>query len=78
MKRKALFPAGSKPIADAMRLPLGRVCGNLILVTGMTGSNPDGTIRESLEDQFRQAFDKINAVLHEAGCDSAAVVEMTS
>jgi enamine deaminase RidA (YjgF/YER057c/UK114 family) len=31
-----------------------------------------------LEEQFRQAFEKIGAVLREAGLDFGSVVEMTS
>lgn len=33
---------------------------------------------EDLEEQFRQAFEKIDAVLREAGLDFGSIVEMTT
>jgi hypothetical protein len=44
----------------------------------MTGSKPDGTMPVTLEEQFRQAVEKIGAVLREAGLDFGALVEMTT
>jgi len=56
MTRQALFPAGSRIMADRIRLSPGIVSGNHVFVTGMTGSSPDGTLPDRLADQFRQAF----------------------
>ncbi len=78
MTKKALYPPGSRTIADRIKLSPGIISGNHVFVTGMTGSSPDGTMPDSLEDQFRQAFEKIVAVLREAGLDFDAVVEMTT
>jgi enamine deaminase RidA (YjgF/YER057c/UK114 family) len=78
MTQKALFPAGSRTTADQIKLSPGLISGNHVFVTGMTGSSPDGTMPDNLEDQFRQAFEKIGAVLREAGLDHGAVVEMTT
>lgn len=78
MARRALFPAGARGTADRIKLSPGVVSGTHVFVTGMTGSGPDGTMPEDLEAQFRQAFDKIAAVLGEAGLDCGAIVEMTS
>ncbi|MFF2323973.1 RidA family protein [Agrobacterium sp. NPDC058088] len=78
MKRKALFPAGVRTTADQIKLSPGIVSGNHIFLTGMTGSGPDGTMPENLDDQFRQAFEKIAAVLREAGQDFGSIVEMTT
>lgn len=76
--RKALFPAGSRTTADRIKLSPGIISGNHVFVTGMTRSSPDGTMPHRLEDQFRQAFEKIGAVLREARLDLSAVVEMTT
>ena len=78
MARKALFPGGNRTTADQLKLSPGLLSGNHVFVTGMTGSSPDGTMPAHPEDQFRQAFDKIGAVLREAGLGFDAIVEMTS
>ncbi|MBO0145321.1 RidA family protein [Agrobacterium sp. Ap1] len=78
MARRALFPGGARTTADKIKLSPGIVSGDHVYVTGMTGSRPDGTIPVDLEEQFRQAFEKIDAVLREAGLDFGSVVEMTS
>ncbi len=78
MTRKALFPPGSRATADRIRLSPGIISGNHVFLTGLTGSNDDGSMPETHEAQFRQAFDKIGAVLREAGLDFGSVVEMTS
>jgi enamine deaminase RidA (YjgF/YER057c/UK114 family) len=78
MSRKPLFPAGSRTAADQMKLTPGIISGDHVFLTGMTGSGPDGTMPASVDDQFRQAFEKIGAVLQEAGLGFASIVEMTS
>ncbi|MFC3058592.1 RidA family protein [Paenirhodobacter populi] len=78
MERRALFPARARTTADRLKLSPGIISGDHVFVTGMTGSCADGTMPEVLEDQFRQAFDKIVAVLREAGLEFDSVVEMTT
>ncbi|WP_200893669.1 RidA family protein [Rhizobium nepotum] len=79
MARRALFPAGSsRKTADQIKLSPGIISGNHVFVTGMTGSSPDGTMPVNLEEQFQQAFEKIGAVLREAGLDFDSIVEMTT
>jgi enamine deaminase RidA (YjgF/YER057c/UK114 family) len=78
MARMALFPAGTRLIADQLRLSPGIVSGTHVFLTGTTGSLPDGSMPGSADEQFRQAFRKIGAVLAEAGLGFEAVVEMTS
>jgi enamine deaminase RidA (YjgF/YER057c/UK114 family) len=78
MPPKALFPAGHQPGNDNIKLSAGIVSGTHIFLTGMTGSGPDGTMPENPEDQFRQAFEKIGAVLRDAGLGFDAIVEMTT
>lgn len=78
MTKRALFPAGSEASTTRLRLSPGVVSGQHVFVTGMTGSNPDGSMPDTLEDQFRQAFEKIGRVLREAGLSYDSIVEMTS
>lgn len=76
--RRALFPAGARATADQMKLSPGIISGTHVFLTGVTGSGPDGAMPDTLVDQFRQAFQKIAAVLREAGLGFDAVVDMTS
>ncbi len=78
MTRKALFPPGSKDQATRIKVSPGIVSGDHVFLTGVTGSRPDGSMPETLEAQFRSAFDKIGAVLAEAGLSHDAIVEMTT
>ena len=78
MTRRALIPAGSEAAVEAMKLSPGVVSNGHVFLTGMTGSLPDGTMPADAEAQFRSAFDKIGAVLAEAGLTCADIVEMTS
>lgn len=78
MARQAIIPAGSEAVVNQLKLSPGVISGNHVFLTGMTGSNPDGSMPERPEDQFRQAFEKIAAVLREAGLGFDAIVEMTS
>ena len=79
MTRRALYPVGgSRATADLIKLSPGIISGNHVFVTGMTGSGPDGAMPENLEIQFRQAFEKIGAILQEAGLGFDSIVEMTT
>lgn len=78
MTRRALVPAGSEAAVKAMKLSPGIVSNGHVFVTGMTGSLASGEMPTDPETQFRSAFDKIGAVLAEAGLTCADIVEMTS
>ena len=78
MKRQALFPPGTRAPAMQIKVSPGVVSGNHVFLTGVTGSRADGAMPDDLQDQFRHAFEKIGAVLREAGLSHDAIVEMTS
>lgn len=78
MARQALFPAGARTTADRMKLSPGIISGGHVFLTGMTGSGPDGVMPDDIDNQLRQAFAKIGAVLREAGLGFDAIVEMTT
>ncbi len=54
------------------------VSGGHVFFTGVTGSDAEGRMPADPEAQFRAAFEKIGAVLREAGLGFGALVEMTS
>jgi len=78
MSRTALFPPGSQPQAQAIKVSPALVSHGHVFLTGVTGSLPDGHMPSDPEAQFRSVFAKIGAVLAEAGLGHAAIVEMTS
>lgn len=78
MVKTALFPPGSEEAAQQIKVSPGIVSGSHVFLTGVTGSLADGTMPEGPEAQIRSAFDKIGAVLREAGLSHEAIVEMTS
>ncbi|MEM1388596.1 MAG: RidA family protein [Pseudomonadota bacterium] len=78
MTKKALFPAGSEGPARELKLSPGILSGDHVFLTGVTGSRPDGSMPEDAAEQVRSVFEKIGAVLAEAGLTHAAIVEMTS
>lgn len=78
MSKTALFPPGSKDQATQIKVSPGIVSGDHVFLTGVTGSRPDGSMPEGIRDQIRSAFEKIGAVLAEAGLSYDAIVEMTT
>ena len=78
MSAKALIPPGMEGASQTLALSPGVLSHGHVFVTGMTGSDASGALSDDPEAQFRTAFEKIAAVLAEAGLDMTAVVEMTS
>ena len=78
MTRRALIPKGAEAAVEALKLSPGIVSNGHVFLTGMTGNLDDGTMPGDAETQFRSAFDKIAAVLAEAGLTCDDIVEMTS
>ena len=78
MTKKALFPPGSKDQATQIKVSPGIVSGDHVFLTGVSGSLPDGSMPEGVEEQVRSAFEKIGSVLAEAGLSHDAIVEMTT
>ncbi|MEP3843718.1 MAG: RidA family protein [Paracoccaceae bacterium] len=78
MSNNVLMPAEARASAALIKVAPGRVSGNHVFLTGMTGSLADGTMPDTLDAQFHQAFAKIGAVLAEADLSFDAIVEMTS
>ncbi len=78
MAIRPLFPEGSETSAFQIKVSPGVLSGGHIFLTGMTGSRADGSMPLDLDEQFRQAFKKIDLVLREAGVSFESIVEMTS
>lgn len=55
----------------------GTSTGSLVFVGGQNGTDADGSIREGLEEQSKQAFRNVLAVLEAAGSGPEHVVKLT-
>ncbi|MEM9048846.1 MAG: RidA family protein [Pseudomonadota bacterium] len=78
MTAQALIPPGAEDAVASLHASPGIRAHGIVFVTGMTGSRDDGTMPDSLDEQVRNAFAKIAAVLGEAGLGLSDIVEMTS
>ncbi len=78
MPIRAVFPPAFRAAAARAKMSPAIVSGGHVFFTGVTGSDAEGRIPADPEAQFRAAFEKIGAVLREAGLGFGALVEMTS
>ena len=78
MTRRRIVPPELLAASDQLKMSPGILSGGHLFLTGMTGGGPDGRMPEDPEAQMRNAFDKIGAVLAEAGLTFRSIVEMTS
>ncbi|WP_331333991.1 RidA family protein [Euzebya tangerina] len=74
-----MTPQGLTVYRDEWHMSPGIISGGLLWLTGMTGHRPeDNSFADDPEVQIREAFEKVEAVLVEAGLTSEDMVEMTS
>ena len=52
--------------------------GSLLVCSGQIGTNPDHSVPESAEDEFRNAWQSVEEVLKEAGLGFEDIIEYTS
>lgn len=78
MKKRAVIPTEFKAGAENLKMSPGILSGRHLFLNGVTGSNLEGLMPVSEEEQFRNAFEKMGAVLKEAKLGFEAVVEMTT
>ena len=52
--------------------------GGLLVCSGQIGTNPDHSLPESAEDEFRNAWQSVGEVLKEAGLGFEDILEYTS
>ena len=78
MAKVPIVPPEFRSGHERFKFSPGVISGGHLFLTGMTGGGLDGRMPPEAEAQFRNAFDKINLVLREAGLTFRSVVEMTS
>jgi enamine deaminase RidA (YjgF/YER057c/UK114 family) len=77
MPREVVNPASHKPTADAFHFSAAAKANGLLILSGQIGANVDGSAI-SAEDEFRNAWQGIGAVLAEAGKGYEDILEYTS
>ena len=78
MAKRAVIPPKLREPAEQLNFSPAIVSGNHIFLTGSTGGDLAGKMPEEPEEQFRNAFDKIELVLREESLTFQSVVEMTT
>ena len=73
-----IIPASQQAMYDNFHFATGVKTGNLLLMSGQVGSDASGKCPEDFTEQFRLAFQHIEAILTEAGGDLSNIVELTS
>jgi enamine deaminase RidA (YjgF/YER057c/UK114 family) len=75
--RDVVFAAGRQELYERNRYSPAIRSNGFVFVSGQVGSRDDGSPEPQLEAQVRRAFDNLNAILNEAGCSFADVVDVT-
>ncbi len=77
-KNPIFAAAGGGTIFDKFQYSSTVKAGGLVFVAGQIGLNPDGSMPETSEQQFVNAFERLKLVLEEAGCQMSDLVELVS
>jgi len=62
-----VLPADRNTAYDQFNISPATLCGNLLLVSGLIGIRPDGSIADTLQEQIKLIFQQAESVLKEAG-----------
>ena len=76
-KRDAVFPAERHALYERHRYSPAIRSNGFLFVSGQVGSRMDGSPEPDLKDQVRLTFANLDAILAEAGCSFADVVDTT-
>jgi len=76
-QRDAVFPPERHALYDLHRYSPAIRANGLLFVSGQVGSRKDGSAEPDLAAQVRLAFANLNAILAEAGCSFADVIDTT-
>ena len=75
MPRQRLQP---KTLEDPVRYSRGWKVGNTVYLAGALGQNRDASFPADIKSQTRNAFEQLDAVLHEAGGSLRDIVKLTT
>lgn len=75
--RDVVFPPGRRALYERNRYSPAVRSNGFLFVSGQVGSREDGSPEPDFEEQVRQAFRNLNAILAQAGCTFDDVVDVT-
>ena len=75
--RDVVFPTGRQALYERNRYSPAIRSNGFLFVSGQVGSREDGSPEPDLGAQVRLTFANLNAILAEAGCSFADVVDTT-
>jgi len=73
-----ILPEQSKPTYDSFHFAPAVRSSGLVICSGQIGTNSDGSIPDSPEQEFRNAWAAVGAILEEAGLGYDNIVETTT
>jgi enamine deaminase RidA (YjgF/YER057c/UK114 family) len=76
-QRDVVFPAGRQALYERNRYSPAIRSNGFLFVSGQVGSTEDGSPEPGLENQVRQAFNNLEAILAAADCSFDDVVDVT-
>lgn len=78
MSINVVVPESGKSAYNNFHFSQAVKSGSLLLCSGQIGTNPDHSLPENAEEEFRNAWKAVGAVLKEAGLDFEDIIEYTS
>ena len=78
MTINVIVPEKDKALYNSFHFAPAVRSGNLLICSGQLGTDAEGKVPESPEDEFRLAWQAVGKVLAEAGLDFSNVVEYTT
>ena len=78
MSIDTVVPESGKSAYEHFHFSQAVKSGSLLVCSGQIGTNPDHSVPESAEDEFRKAWQSVEEVLKEAGLGFEDIIEYTS
>ena len=78
MTKDVVLPPQDQNSYDNFHFAPGVRSSGLLICSGQLGTNPDGSIPDSPEDEFRNAWAAVGRILEEAGLSYDNIVESTT
>ena len=78
MSFEAVNPASSKTLYDQFHFSQAARIDDLLVCSGQIGTNADGSVPDSLDTEFENAWRAVGVVLETAGLGYANIVEYTT
>ena len=73
-----IIPKGSEETYERLHFAPAVRVADVVYCSGQIGTGADGRLPEKPEQQFRNAFENVKALLEAAGSSLEAVIEMTT